>query len=898
MVQKANVVAEISLKHGDCLTASSQDSECSNMYPEARERSIEKRQLQSNSVDSSDTNSNTNSMYSCNGSYNGSYSDAGTCSLSTDSSGCSNNDPSHFVSNKFSPLRQLDSIFERQMNASDQKISAMNSLNLAAVDSRNISSDFPVKHQRSRSRQRSLKYESNAEDIARLNEKTKKCYKNFDFAQYPVRSSTNETAVKSSWNKNEEVLMNNLNQSVMMNGFNVSREKCLRDNNINEDKSHQSSPAIQRNYEEKMATNFSSSFLAADEDKTFINHSQVRRTKIYPNFCDGSDKEQRRRRHNSLGTTCAAKINVLLLGAKGVGKSALAVRFLTHRFIGEYHSAVTIVYRHSMVVDSRERVLEIVDSSAKPGECSLHKAEISAADSVAVVYSVTDAESFSTARRCLQRVHEIRDERPPIALMANKLDLDHCREITRTEGEELAEEFNAHYAEVSAAESSSDIEPTFLYLVQKAVGCSASSCHLKMTRESSPKKSLASFRKSLSPSSIRRFAQFRNENYESSLHRTVSAITNLNYGPFSSSHVGGECRNQRSSRAKRKGDPVCSTRCTSYDDSKTLCQMEILDSDGPNSSPNFSKNSTFSRRKITAVKKIRPSMPTGRTKRREKCSSLTKNWTSRITSSDDLYVPSSKKYMSNLVLSSSGSSRLALLKDETTPAHSLLNYCTRLSRSVDQNLQKVDHPADSADHSIADMKIIAEEKPLSLLQRGRSFIQEARDKHWRDKDLRLSLRNFGSRTDVSKTEKFLSAGPTPRPRTVSSPKKLPTGGSTWLVCSEEDNIKSRDFAKNLMVPWSKENPELLSTSEKISRSEPATANICADDIHIPGTPEQHTNSGKSTGYGGERFRKFAVFSRTFGNFWSRSSMPDLPKASSNIYDKFDSFKKSLKKRSV
>lgn len=47
-----------------------------------------------------------------------------------------------------------------------------------------------------------------------------------------------------------------------------------------------------------------------------------------------------------------------------------------------------------------------------------------------------------------------------------------------------------------------------------------------------------------------------------------------------------------------------------------------------------------------------------------------------------------------------------------------------------------------------------------------------------------------------------------------------------------------------------------------------------------------------------RQRKFSVFGRALGSFLSKGSLPDLPRATANICDKFGSLKKTIKKRSV
>ncbi|KAG9352399.1 hypothetical protein JZ751_020812, partial [Albula glossodonta] len=54
-------------------------------------------------------------------------------------------------------------------------------------------------------------------------------------------------------------------------------------------------------------------------------------------------------------------IKLALLGSKGAGKSAVLVRFLTKRFIGEYASNSNSLYRKRLSIDGRQLNLEVFD---------------------------------------------------------------------------------------------------------------------------------------------------------------------------------------------------------------------------------------------------------------------------------------------------------------------------------------------------------------------------------------------------------------------------------------------------------------------------------------------------------------------------------------------------------
>lgn len=61
------------------------------------------------------------------------------------------------------------------------------------------------------------------------------------------------------------------------------------------------------------------------------------------------------------GNQQRVEANILLLGAHSVGKSALTVRFLTRRFIGEYGD-IESVYSRAERIDGQEVCFNIWDS--------------------------------------------------------------------------------------------------------------------------------------------------------------------------------------------------------------------------------------------------------------------------------------------------------------------------------------------------------------------------------------------------------------------------------------------------------------------------------------------------------------------------------------------------------
>ncbi|XP_040900606.1 ras-like protein family member 11B [Toxotes jaculatrix] len=156
------------------------------------------------------------------------------------------------------------------------------------------------------------------------------------------------------------------------------------------------------------------------------------------------------------GNQQRVEVNILLLGAHGVGKSALTVRFLTRRFIGEYGD-IESVYSRVDRIDGQEICFNIWDSQfAQAGEssCSLTDKQLQWADGLILVYSICDRGSFDVVRQQLQQIR--RSRKPlsvPVLIVGNKRDLQRHRSVSGEEGRLLALSQRCGFFEVSAAEA-------------------------------------------------------------------------------------------------------------------------------------------------------------------------------------------------------------------------------------------------------------------------------------------------------------------------------------------------------------------------------------------------------------------------------------------------------------
>lgn len=149
---------------------------------------------------------------------------------------------------------------------------------------------------------------------------------------------------------------------------------------------------------------------------------------------------------------CASECNLVLLGATGSGKSALIVKFLTKRFISEYDPHLEDIYSSEEIVDQQPVVVRVMDTYDQDGPVNTER-YLSWASAFIVVYSIDNLESFKVCHKYLETLwahNKAFKRQTAVLLLGNKLDMDRYRQVSKSDGEELASRFGCLFFEISA----------------------------------------------------------------------------------------------------------------------------------------------------------------------------------------------------------------------------------------------------------------------------------------------------------------------------------------------------------------------------------------------------------------------------------------------------------------
>ncbi|XP_015194098.1 ras-related and estrogen-regulated growth inhibitor [Lepisosteus oculatus] len=166
-----------------------------------------------------------------------------------------------------------------------------------------------------------------------------------------------------------------------------------------------------------------------------------------------------------------SRAKVVILGRGNCGKTALCVRFITKRFIGEYDHKKEVTYRCRKIVDKEAIDLEILDTANKKGvgpAASSLEASIKWGDGFLIIYSITDRSSFEAVSHLKRLIDHVKQTLGiPTVIVANKSDMENGRVVRTEEGQSLAGDLRCPFYELSVAESSAAVEAAFSQLVRE-----------------------------------------------------------------------------------------------------------------------------------------------------------------------------------------------------------------------------------------------------------------------------------------------------------------------------------------------------------------------------------------------------------------------------------------------
>ncbi|XP_078113061.1 ras and EF-hand domain-containing protein isoform X1 [Sander vitreus] len=193
----------------------------------------------------------------------------------------------------------------------------------------------------------------------------------------------------------------------------------------------------------------------------------------------------------------APMYRLVLAGDAGAGKSSFLLRLTLNDFRGDIQTTLGVDFQMKrMLVDGEKTSLQIWDTAGQERFRSIARSYFRKAHGVLLLYDVTSESSFLNVRAWVDQIQDSTDEKIPMCVIGNKVDLREqlpegsC--VSSLHGEKLAKAYGALFCETSAKEGTNVVE-TVLHLareVKKNVKLRRQSNSQVRLSQSNPKKTL------------------------------------------------------------------------------------------------------------------------------------------------------------------------------------------------------------------------------------------------------------------------------------------------------------------------------------------------------------------------------------------------------------------------
>ena len=145
---------------------------------------------------------------------------------------------------------------------------------------------------------------------------------------------------------------------------------------------------------------------------------------------------------------------ILLLGDSAVGKTCFLKCYIDETFQDVYLSTIGFDFKYKCLTlkDGKNIKMQIWDTAGQERFRTIARGYYKGAHGIILIYDVTNAKSFDNIKKWLSQIKEEAPSKVCVILVANKIDIEK-REVTKEEGEALANDYNLDIFESSARDN-------------------------------------------------------------------------------------------------------------------------------------------------------------------------------------------------------------------------------------------------------------------------------------------------------------------------------------------------------------------------------------------------------------------------------------------------------------
>jgi len=142
---------------------------------------------------------------------------------------------------------------------------------------------------------------------------------------------------------------------------------------------------------------------------------------------------------------------IVVLGFRGVGKSALIARFVEDQFVDAYEPTIEYTFRTTLLRNHVRFTCDILDTAAQDEYSTLSRQASVGVHGYILVYSTVSRTSFENVKHIHDKLlRVIGGQTIPMILVATKSDLDEYREVSDEEGKQVAAAWGYPFVACSA----------------------------------------------------------------------------------------------------------------------------------------------------------------------------------------------------------------------------------------------------------------------------------------------------------------------------------------------------------------------------------------------------------------------------------------------------------------
>uniref|UniRef100_A0AC11E6J5 HRas proto-oncogene, GTPase n=1 Tax=Ovis aries TaxID=9940 RepID=A0AC11E6J5_SHEEP len=141
---------------------------------------------------------------------------------------------------------------------------------------------------------------------------------------------------------------------------------------------------------------------------------------------------------------------LVVVGAGGVGKSALTIQLIQNHFVDEYDPTIEDSYRKQVVIDGETCLLDILDTAGQEEYSAMRDQYMRTGEGFLCVFAINHTKSFEDIHQYREQIKRVKDsDDVPMVLVGNKCDLA-ARTVESRQAQDLARSYGIPYIETSA----------------------------------------------------------------------------------------------------------------------------------------------------------------------------------------------------------------------------------------------------------------------------------------------------------------------------------------------------------------------------------------------------------------------------------------------------------------